>query len=144
MKISDVLRTKGTEVFTVRPDATVREFLDILLARRVGACVVSRDGRTIAGIVSERDVATGLAGRGAQLLDEAVWVIATTHVHTTAPETHLHEVMALMTHHRVRHLPVLVQGELAGIVSLGDIVKHRLDELESEQRHLVDYISSAR
>jgi CBS domain-containing protein len=143
MHISDVLRVKGTEVFTVRPDTSIKEFIETLAARNIGACVLSEDGRTIAGIVSERDVAIGLALRGELLLTDPVSSIATVHVHTTAPDETLESVMMLMTHRRVRHVPVLVDGELAGIVSLGDVVARRLDELESERRHLVEYISSA-
>jgi CBS domain-containing protein len=143
MHISDVLRVKGTEVFTVRPDTSIKEFVDTLAARNIGACVISEDGRTVSGIVSERDVAIGLALRGELLLTDPVSSIATVHVYTTAPEETLESVMLLMTHRRVRHVPVLVDGELAGIVSLGDVVARRLDELESERRHLVEYISSA-
>lgn len=143
MKISDVLKAKGADVFTVRPDTPITSFLATLAARNIGACVISEDGRTIVGIVSERDVAIALALRGALVLTEPVSAIATVDVHTVAPEDSLETVMILMTHRRVRHVPVLVDGELAGIVSLGDVVARRLDELESERRHLVDYISSA-
>lgn len=139
----EVLRAKGTDVFTVRPDATVREFLDVLAARNIGACVISTDGRTIAGIVSERDVALALATRGAQLLAEPVSSIGTAEVHTAGLEATLEDLMILMTQRRVRHVPIVADGELAGIVSLGDIVKRRMDELASERQHLVDYIASA-
>ncbi len=143
MQISDVLRAKGTDVHTVEPDTLVRHFLDTLVARTIGACVVSVDGRTVAGIVSERDVAIGLAGFGPRVLGQPVSTIATTRVHTITPDATLDEVMRLMSHRRIRHVPVLVDGHLAGLVSLGDIVKYRLDELECERQHLVDYISSA-
>ena len=143
MHISDVIRAKGSDVVTVRPDTSIKDFIQTLAARGIGACVISEDGSTVAGIVSERDVAIGLALRGELLLSAPVSSIATALVHTTTPDESLESVMMLMTHRRVRHVPVLVNGRLAGIVSLGDIVARRLDELESERRHLVDYISSA-
>lgn len=143
MRVSDVLRSKGTDVFTVHPDTPVRDFLDILVERRIGACVLSVDGTTIAGMVSERDIATGLARRGAELLSTPVSAIASTDVITAAPDTTLDELMRLMTDRRCRHLPILENGRLAGLVSIGDVVKHRMDELESEREALVNYISSA-
>jgi len=130
-------------VFTVHPDTPVREFLDILVERRIGACVLSSDGATIAGMVSERDIATGLARRGADLLGTPVSAIASVDVHTVDPEATLDEVMRLMTERRCRHVPVVVDGRLAGLVSIGDVVKHRMDELETEREQLVNYISSA-
>jgi len=143
VRVSDVLRNKGAEVVTVPPETPVREFLDVLVSRRIGACVLSRDGRTLDGIVSERDVAIGLAARGAELLGTPVSAIATTDVHTASPETTLDELMHLMTERRCRHVPVIVDGALAGLISIGDVVKHRMGELEAERQHLVDYISSA-
>jgi CBS domain-containing protein len=143
MRISDVLRNKGTEVFTVQPDTTVRDFLAVMVERRIGACVLSADGTTVAGIVSERDIAHALHERGAAILAEPVSALATTDVHTCRPEESLDELTRVMTERRVRHIPVLVDGQLAGLVSIGDVVKHRMDELESERQALVDYISSA-
>ena len=143
MKISDILRIKGADVHTVRPETTVLDLLETLVARNIGAAVISTDGRTIAGIVSERDVVAGLALRGTTLLTAPVQSIATVHVYTTEPEATVETAMAIMTHRRVRHVPVLADGELAGIVSLGDLVARRLDELEEERRHLADYIASA-
>lgn len=143
MRVSDVLSSKGAEVFTVRPDTSVREFLDILVTRRIGACVLSPDGAVVVGIVSERDIAIGLARRGAAVLDAPVTDLATVEVQIATPDTSLDELMKVMTEKRVRHVPILVDGALAGLVSIGDVVKHRMDELESERRHLVDYISSA-
>lgn len=143
MRISDVLRNKGTDVFTVRTDTTVRDFLAVMVERRIGACVLSDDGTTVSGIVSERDIARALHERGADILAEPVSVIATSEVHTCHPEESLDELTRVMTERRVRHIPVLVDGQLSGLVSIGDIVKHRMDELESERQALVDYISSA-
>jgi CBS domain-containing protein len=143
VRVSDVLRTKGSEVITVRSDASVRELVQVLADRRIGACVLSDDGRTAIGIVSERDVAKGLARLGAALLDEPVCAIATSLLHTATPDNDLVELMRAMTEHRVRHMPVVVDGGLAGLISIGDVVKHRIDELEEERQHLVEYISSA-
>jgi CBS domain-containing protein len=143
VRVSDVLRNKGTAVFTVHPETPVREFLNILVGRRIGACVLSADGQTIAGIVSERDVATGLAARGGELLDLPVSTIATVDVFTATPDTALEDVMRVMTDRRCRHVPIMVDGALGGLVSIGDVVKYRMDELEAEREHLVNYIASA-
>lgn len=143
MRISDVLRNKGTEVFTVQPDTTVRDFLAVMVERRIGACVLSADGTTVAGIVSERDIARALHERGAAFLTEPVSAIATTDVFTATPDDNLDDLTRVMTERRIRHIPVLVDGQLTGLVSIGDVVKHRMDELESERTHLMEYISQA-
>ena len=144
MRISEVLRTKGAEVVTVTPDTDVRELLGVLSERRIGAVVVSRDGTSVDGIVSERDIVRALAEKGAAVLAEPVTAIFTADVHSITPETQIEELMRLMTDKRVRHVPVLVDGVLSGIVSIGDVVKHRIVELESERAALNDYISTAR
>lgn len=143
MRVADVLRNKGSEVFTVRPDTPVREFLEILVSRRIGACVLSPDGASVVGMVSERDIAKGLAARGAAILEAPVSDLATALVQTASMDTTLDELMRMMTDRRVRHVPILVEGRLSGLVSIGDVVKHRMDELEAEREHLVNYISSA-
>ena len=144
MEISDVLRVKGTQVVTVTPDTTVRRLLAVLAEYGIGAVVVSRDGRSIDGIASERDIVRALASRGAAVMSEPVTAIYTAEVRTVTPETPLEEVMRLMTEHRVRHAPVMVDGGLRGIVSIGDVVKIRLGELETERTALTDYITGAR
>jgi CBS domain-containing protein len=143
MRVADVLRNKGSEVFTVQPDTPVRDFLEILVSRRIGACVLSPDGSTVVGMVSERDIATGLAARGGAVLDAPVSDLATAIVQTATLDTTLDELMRMMTDKRIRHVPILVDGALSGLVSIGDVVKHRMDELEAEREHLVAYISSA-
>jgi CBS domain-containing protein len=143
MRISDVLRAKGTHVVTVTPDATVRHLLAVLAEHRIGAVVVSHDGRSVHGIASERDVVLALASRGAAVMSEPVTAIFTADVRTVTPETSLEEVSRLMTELRVRHAPVVVDGALHGIVSIGDVVKNRMDELESERRALADYITAS-
>jgi CBS domain-containing protein len=144
MRISDVLRVKGTQVVTVTPDTTVRRLLAVLAEHRVGAVVVSRDSASLAGIVSERDIVRALAARGASVMTELVTAIYTADVHTVTPQTELEDVARMMTERRIRHAPVMVDGRLHGIVSIGDVVKSRIGELETERAALSDYITGTR
>lgn len=142
MRISDVLRSKGSTVATVGPATTVSDLLDVLAEHNCGAIVVvERTG--VAGIVSERDVVRCLTDRGADLLAAPVSDIMTTVVATCVPEDTVDDVARTMTERRVRHVPVVVDEELCGIVSIGDLVKVRISELESEREQLHSYISSA-
>jgi CBS domain-containing protein len=144
MRIIDVLRAKGAQVVTITPDTKVRRLLAVLAEHRIGAVVVSADGSSIDGIASERDIVRALAERGAAVMSEPVTAIYTAEVRTVTPQTSLEEVMRMMTEHRVRHAPVVADGVLRGIVSIGDVVKNRIDELETERAALTDYITSAR
>ncbi len=144
MRISEVLRVKGAQVVTVTPDTTVRSLLATLAEHRIGAAVVSRDGSSVDGIVSERDIVRALALRGAAVMSEQVTAIYTAEVHTVTPETGLEEVARMMTERRIRHAPVTVDGALRGIVSIGDVVKSRIGELETERSALSDYITGTR
>ena len=144
MRISDVLRVKGTQVITVTPDTKVRQLVAVLAEHRIGAVVVSRDGTTVDGIASERDIVQALAQRGAAVMSEPVTAIYTAEVHTVTPQTPLDEVMRMMTELRVRHAPVVVDGSLHGLVSIGDVVKIRLGELETERTALTEYITGTR
>ncbi|MEV8503897.1 CBS domain-containing protein [Actinoplanes sp. NPDC051475] len=144
MRISDVLRDKGDRVVTVTPDLTVQELLATLAEHRIGAAVVSADGATVEGIVSERDIVRRLAEHGAAVLARPVSAIQTTRVHTVGPEADVAEVERLMTEHRFRHVPVVAGGRLAGIVSIGDVVKKRITELEVETSALSGYITGER
>ena len=144
MRISDVLRVKGGRVVTVAPDTTVRRLAAVLAEHRIGAVVVSGDGASVDGIVSERDIVRALAVRGAGVLAEQVTAIYTADVHTVAPETELDDVARMMTERRVRHAPVTVDGALRGIVSIGNVVKSRIGELETERAALTDYITGTR
>ncbi|GAA3341548.1 CBS domain-containing protein [Amorphoplanes nipponensis] len=144
MRISDVLRVKGDRVVTVAPATRVDELLKVLAEHRIGAIVVSADGTRVDGIVSERDIVRALAVRGAAVLAEPVSAIHTTEVRTVVPEAPLDEVERLMTERRFRHVPVVVDGVLHGIVSIGDVVKLRIDELESERSSLAGYITGER
>ena len=141
MRISDVIRRKGDLVLTVRSDDTVRHLLAVLDEHRIGAVVVSDDdGATVAGIVSERDVVRHLHSDGAAVLDHVVAQIMTSDVTTCTPQDGLEDLARTMTDQRVRHVPVVVDGRLRAIVSIGDIVKHRIDELQAERDQLVGYI----
>ena len=142
MRISQLLRRKGHDVATVESSASVRTALALLAQHGVGALVVSPDGRTIEGIVSERDIVRGLHTRGPGLLDEPVSAVMTADVHTCVPTAGVHDLARTMTDHRVRIVPVVHDGRLVGIVSIGDVVKARLDELEDERAKLVDYIQT--
>ena len=144
MRISDILRGKGTLVVTVTPDTTVRHLVGVLAEHRIGAVVVSHDGASVDGIASERDIVRALAVRGAAVMSEPITAIYTAEVRTVTPQTPLEEVMRMMTEHRVRHAPVVADGGLRGIVSIGDVVKNRMDELETERAALTGYITGTR
>ena len=144
MRITDLLRVKGTRVVTITPDTTVRQLLAILAEHGIGAVVVSADGTSVDGIASERDIVRAFAKRGAAAMSEPVTAIYTAEVHTVTPDTQIEEVMRMMTERRVRHAPVVLDGSLRGIVSIGNVVKNRIDELETERAALTDYITSAR
>jgi CBS domain-containing protein len=142
VQISQLLRRKGREVATIDGAQSVRAALAVLAGKGIGALVVSSDGRRIEGILSERDVARGLHERGAGLLVEPVSSVMTAQVHTCSPHASVHDLAQTMTDHRVRHVPVVEDDVLVGIVSIGDVVKARLDELEEERKQLVDYIQT--
>jgi len=140
MRIADVLSNKGAAVATIAPETTVSQLLASLAALNIGAMVVvGADG--LAGIVSERDVVRELHKRGGGLLGQPVSEIMTTVLATCTPRDTVDHLVVLMTQNRVRHVPVLDEGRLAGIVSIGDVVKTRMEELETEQQHLQDYIT---
>ena len=141
MRISDLLRQKGNLVVSVKPEQSVSDLIDLLAEHGVGALIVSADGTTLDGIVSERDVVRRLQKFGPDLLGAPVRDIMTAQVHTCPPDTDLDELMRVMTEGRFRHVPVLEDGRLIGIVSIGDVVKHRIDELQSERDQLTAYIT---
>jgi len=143
MRVRDILAHKGSAVVTVRPNATCRELLGILSQHNIGAVVVSPDGVTVAGIVSERDVVRRLHDRGAVVLDGPVSEIATTVVETCGMDDPVDELRGTMTRLRIRHIPVLSKGLLVGIVSIGDVVKARIMEQETEVDSLRAYVAGA-
>jgi CBS domain-containing protein len=140
VRISDVLKNKGGSVSTVDPDMTVSELLDGLVTRNIGAMVVVGP-LGLVGIVSERDVVRKLHEFGVELLDRPVSEIMTAQVITCTPTDSVDSLSALMTTNRVRHVPVIEGGELAGIVSIGDVVKTRMEELQTQQEQLEAYIT---
>ncbi|BBU22063.1 CBS domain-containing protein [Mycobacterium xenopi] len=140
MRIRDVLRNKGAAVVTINPDATVTELLAGLAEHNIGAMVVvGPDG--LEGIVSERDVVRELHNHGSRVLAWPVSKIMTSVVATCTKSDTVDAISALMTENRVRHVPVVENGELVGIVSIGDVVKTRIDELEAEHAQLQSYIT---
>ncbi|MFC4060024.1 CBS domain-containing protein [Planomonospora corallina] len=140
MLIGRILQAKGTNVATVHPDTTVTQLLGVLADNNIGAVVVSPDGASITGIVSERDIVRHLHDRGARVLDGPVSSIMTTDVHTCTPEDDVDDLRRTMTDRRIRHLPVVSGGRMVGIVSIGDVVKSSIDMLETEKASLVDYL----
>lgn len=140
MDARSILKAKGADVVTIGGDAPIAEVIQLLAQFSLGAVVVSADGRHIDGIISERDVARGLAADGAAILDHPVARHMTAEVMTASPSDTVAELMTLMTDRRIRHLPVEVDGALAGIVSIGDVVKLRVAELEIEAEQMVEYL----
>ncbi|WP_017558527.1 CBS domain-containing protein [Nocardiopsis baichengensis] len=140
MLIAELLRAKGSDVVTVRPDTPVSELLDRLARHNIGAVVVAEAGK-VAGIASERDVVRRLAEQGASLLDRPVSEIMTRAVITCKTSDTVDALTVLMTENRVRHVPVLAAGALVGIVSIGDVVKSRIRQLELDRQQLEAYIT---
>jgi len=132
MSVALILKAKGTHVETTRPDASLYSVVWNLKVKGIGAQVVSEDGTTVLGLISERDIVRGLTQHGTKLLALPASELMTSPAVTCTPGESIRAVMARMTRYRVRHLPVVEGGKLCGIVSIGDLVKHRLDELELE------------
>ncbi len=142
MRISDVLRAKGDQkVVTISPDVSVRELVAVLAEYNIGAVVVASDTSHVLGIVSERDIVRRLAA-GPEVLEQPVESIMTSEVHSCEPHETVDSLMHLMTDQRIRHVPVMVDGQLAGIISIGDVVKSRIGELEFERDQLTSYVSN--
>lgn len=144
MLVRTILAQKGTEVDTVAPTATVASAVDALAQRRIGALVVSPDGSVIEGILSERDIVRGLAEQGPGVLDQPVSSLMTSEVTTCVADDTADLLMGLMTDQRIRHLPVVEGGLLCGLISIGDVVKARVGELQVETQTLHEYIHTGR
>ncbi|MDE3064999.1 MAG: CBS domain-containing protein [Acidobacteriota bacterium] len=142
MKVSDLLKVKGRDVATISQERTVTDALAMLRERGVGALVVTGLDDPMAGILSERDVVRALAERGAAVLAERVGDLMTAQVTTCEESTSVTDLMGLMTANRIRHVPVVAGASLVGVVSIGDVVKARFDELEGEKKELLDYVSA--
>lgn len=142
MLVSDILKAKGSSVVTAPPTLPVAEALAILDEKRIGSILIMEKG-AIAGILSERDIVRALAKRGAACLEGPVSAMMTRKVITCAPHQSIAEVMQIMTEGRFRHVPVVQSGRLAGMVSIGDVVKWRLEETEEEVRQMTAYVAGA-
>ena len=141
-QISAVLKSKGSSVTTIGPDATVAAAVADMARHNVGALVVSSDGRAVEGIISERDVTRALDRLGGTILDKPVHMIMSSEVRTVSPDEKVESLAVMMTEYRIRHVPVLEDGALAGIVSIGDVVKSRIEELEEDRDALFKYINA--
>ena len=142
MNVESILAQKGTDVTTIQAEAGVKRATDWLSAKNIGALVVARDDAVL-GIISERDIVHAFSQYGEAVASMSVKDIMTHGFITVTPGDDLNRAMRLMTQHRVRHLPVLRNGKLAGIISIGDVVKHRLDDLELETKVLRDVYTAS-
>jgi CBS domain-containing protein len=143
MTVKAILSRKGTDVVTVEPKTNLNEAVQLLGQRRIGAVVVTGADRRVIGILSERDIVRAMGERGHQILDETVDSVMTRRVVTCAEADTVAEIMERMTAGKFRHLPVIENGRLAGIISIGDVVKYRLEEIEKESEALKEYILTA-
>jgi CBS domain-containing protein len=143
MTVAAILSSKGRDVMTVEVDTSIREAVHILAERRIGAIVVADSFRRILGIVSERDIVRALSRSGVEVLDGSVSSIMTAKVVTCSEIDTINHVMERMTEGRFRHLPVVEEGRLAGIVSIGDVVKARIQQVEREAEEMRTYIAMA-
>jgi CBS domain-containing protein len=144
MHVIGVLQGKGSDVATIGPDHTLMAAAAALGQRRIGALVVTGSDGAVVGIVSERDIVAAIAGGGADMLQKPVSTVMSVDVITCSPNDTMEQLMSAMTEQRIRHLPVIDKGALVGIVSIGDVVKHRVREIEDEARALGDYITQGR
>jgi CBS domain-containing protein len=143
MTVKAILEEKGHDVFTIGPDVKLVEAIAMLAERRIGAIVVTNGDRRIAGILSERDIVRCIGQRGAAALDEPVRAVMTAKVRTCHEHNTVHDIMEIMTAGRFRHLPVEKNGVLDGIISIGDVVKRRIIEVEREAEEIKQYIATA-
>ncbi len=143
MPVAHILKQKGSTVYSVKPGDSVQVIVDTLSRYRIGAVLVIDGNGNLAGIVSERDVVRAMAGDAASVTRKTAADIMTAKVQTCTPTDSEADLMGLMTEHRIRHLPVLANGKLAGMISIGDVVKHRMDMMEREAEEMKTYIASA-
>ncbi|NNN00560.1 MAG: CBS domain-containing protein [Acidimicrobiaceae bacterium] len=142
MRVANLLAVKGSEVASISQERSVTDALATLKERGIGALIVTGPTPPLVGIFSERDVVRALAERGASVLEASVADLMSSEVTVCNAETTVTELMGLMTARRIRHVPVVADGHLIGMISIGDVVKARLDELEHEKKELLDYVSS--
>ena len=143
MTVKAIVCRKGTDVVTIDPTASLASAAKTLATHRIGAVIITGADRQVVGILSERDIVRGLAERGSSALEEPVGQVMTRKVHTCTPSETVSAIMERMTTGKFRHIPVVEQDRLVGLVSIGDVVKHRLMEMERESAALRDYIQTA-
>jgi CBS domain-containing protein len=143
MPVSHILGAKGRTLITAQPSATIHDVSKTLAANRIGAVVIVDEAGALAGIVSERDIVRALAGDGGSVLSRPVSEIMSRNVRTCRTGDSERELMSLMTTHRIRHLPVMDNGKLTGMISIGDVVKIRMEAIEREAEEMKSYIASA-
>ena len=143
MTVARILATKGRDVVTAQPDLTLREAADLLCHKKIGAVVVAGPAGEVLGILSERDIVRAVSAGGAEALKDQIANHMTTKVISATEDQPIDRTMSVMTESRIRHLPVLRDGRLAGLVSIGDVVKIRIESIETEHRALREYIASA-
>lgn len=144
MRVKTILSSKGDQVMKVSSTDSIPTTVEVLKRHNFGALVVSDDGETVTGIISERDLVRALADQGPRLLDMTVVDLMTRDVQTCGPEDDIEDVMDTMTNGRFRHMPVVVEGRLVGVISIGDLVKHRMRELVDETKALREYVTDYR
>jgi CBS domain-containing protein len=140
MKIRDILHGKGTEVATISPEATIHEAMTVLVSRRIGSLVVTDEKRKILGIITERDILRECTARSERIKETLVREVMTPDLIIGVPDDEVSYVMGIMTQNRIRHLPVMTDEHLEGLISIGDVVKAQLEETEFENRYLKDFI----
>ena len=143
MTVARILGDKGREVITTQPHRTLLEVVEVLASKGIGAVVVSDAARSVLGIISERDIVRAIGTKGVAALGEPVSRHMTAKVTTVTQDAQIHGVMETMTHGRFRHLPVVERGALIGLISIGDVVKHHINEIETEKEALTNYIATA-
>jgi CBS domain-containing protein len=141
MHVDAILGVKGREVRTIRPDATVSEAMQTLYRNRISSLVVSEEGTEIRGIISDRGIMNLIAERGIEVMNASVGQVMTRDVITCSPQDDLASIMSTMTNRRIRHIPVVRDGRLCGLISIGDVVKHRIDEIQHEADAMREYIA---
>ncbi len=144
MHVANILKVKGTDVVTIGPDETVAATARLLNVKRIGAALVCDASSKVVGVISERDIIRGVAVNGERALEMQVRDLMTSEVIACKPTDTIAEVMKMMTMRRFRHMPVIEDGELMGIISIGDVVKNRIEEAEMETRVLRDYVLASR
>lgn len=144
MHVSDILKAKGTRVVSIQESEPITRALTLLHDNQIGALVVLDAQAKVVGLISERDIVRGLATEGSQILSGKVARLMTRRLYICSPTDDLRQVMSWMTNHRVRHLPVVQDGQLSGMVSIGDVVRNRLDEVQTEANVLRDIVLASR